>query len=53
MTREKASGTVSVRALSGQDLGSMGLPEFAEHLRSPEMPAAEAAAGGVADVRGG
>ncbi|MFO1507246.1 MAG: threonine--tRNA ligase [Lysobacterales bacterium] len=51
--REKASGTVSVRALSGQDLGSMGLPEFAEHLRSPEMPAAEAAAGGVADVRGG
>ncbi len=32
--REKALGTVSVRALSGEDMGNMPLPEFVERLSS-------------------
>ncbi|MCW5567998.1 MAG: threonine--tRNA ligase [Dokdonella sp.] len=32
--REKETGAVSVRARSGEDLGSFKVPDFAEHLRS-------------------
>src|SRR5690348_2762111 len=36
--REKESGTVSVRARSGEDLGSMPLPAFMERLKSEAAP---------------
>ncbi|HJU07082.1 MAG TPA: His/Gly/Thr/Pro-type tRNA ligase C-terminal domain-containing protein, partial [Rhodanobacteraceae bacterium] len=36
--REKASGAVSVRARSGEDLGSMPLPDFIERLKSEAAP---------------
>jgi len=32
--REKENGLVAVRARSGEDLGSMSLAAFAEHLKS-------------------
>jgi threonyl-tRNA synthetase len=36
--REKESGAVSVRARSGEDLGSMPLPAFIERLQSEAAP---------------
>ncbi|HEX7130107.1 MAG TPA: His/Gly/Thr/Pro-type tRNA ligase C-terminal domain-containing protein, partial [Rhodanobacteraceae bacterium] len=36
--REKDSGTVSVRARSGEDLGSMPLPAFIERLQGEVAP---------------
>ncbi|HXS72569.1 MAG TPA: threonine--tRNA ligase [Rhodanobacteraceae bacterium] len=36
--REKESGAVSVRARSGEDLGSMSLPAFIERLQSESAP---------------
>jgi len=36
--REKESGAVSVRARSGEDLGSMALPAFIERLQGETAP---------------
>jgi len=35
--REKADGTVAVRARSGEDLGTMTVAQFAERLRSEQV----------------
>ncbi|HWG11450.1 MAG TPA: threonine--tRNA ligase [Rhodanobacteraceae bacterium] len=43
--RERESGTFSVRARSGEDLGSMALPAFIERLAGESAPHGQMAAG--------